>query len=224
MLTAVKSLYSNVSSCIRVNGYMSDWFDVKIGLRQGCILSPVLFNCFINDLAVNINALGLGINIGNDNKLSILMYADDVVLLAENEHDLQTMLNTLSEWCNTNKMSVNMSKSNIMHFRTQSMQKSQHVFMFNNEVLQYTDKYTYLGLVISEHMDYNITAKFVAQAAGRALGLLIAKFKSTVDQVFFAWDLFSLYSRAPPLREIIVSAKIAIHVFLYTCTKVLSDT
>lgn len=39
------------------------------------------------------------------------------------------------------------------------------------------DKYVYLGLVLTEHLNYNITAKFVSQAASRALGVLIAKFK-----------------------------------------------
>jgi len=41
-----------------------------------------------------------------------------------------------------------------------------------------TDRYTYLGIVLTEHLDYNVTAKFVSQATGRALGLLIAKFRS----------------------------------------------
>ncbi|XP_053391507.1 uncharacterized protein LOC128554275 [Mercenaria mercenaria] len=66
MLKAVVSIYDNVKSCIKLNGYVSEWFDVKIGLRQGCILSPVLFNCFINDLAVQINASGRGIDIGEN--------------------------------------------------------------------------------------------------------------------------------------------------------------
>ena len=49
---AVKSLYTSVKSCVRVNSYRTEWFDVNCGLRQGCVLSPLLFNLFINDLAV----------------------------------------------------------------------------------------------------------------------------------------------------------------------------
>ena len=48
----------------------------------------------------------------------------------------------------------------------------------NDEKLEYTDNFIYLGIMLNEYLDYNLTAKFVSQAAGRALGLLIAKFKS----------------------------------------------
>ncbi len=127
MLGAVKSLYTGVSSCVRVNGLLTDWFDVHCGLRQGCSLSPLSFNLFINDLAVCIKALGKGVNINNE-LVSILMYADDIVLIAENEGDLQGMLDLLHHWCNINNMTVNCSKSNIVHFRQPSVCKT--VFQF----------------------------------------------------------------------------------------------
>ena len=94
----------------------TDWFTLSTGLRQGCPLSPILFNLFINDISVKIQAVGNGIVIDNE-KISILLYADDVVLLAKKKDALQCMLNILSEWCNQNAMSVNCMKSNIVHFR-----------------------------------------------------------------------------------------------------------
>ena len=96
MYNAIKSLYCCALSFIRVNGLKTYWFDVTTRLRQGCCLSRLLFNIFINDLSLKINSLGLGINIGNNETLSLLMYADDIVLLAESENDLQQMLNSLS--------------------------------------------------------------------------------------------------------------------------------
>ncbi len=117
LLGAVKSLYASISSCVRVNGLKTEWFDVHTGLRQGCSLSPQLFNMFINDLAMNIKALGKGIELENELE-SILLYADDIVLLAANEADLQFMLDMLHEWCDRNSMVLNCSKSNIVHFYT----------------------------------------------------------------------------------------------------------
>ena len=75
-------------------------------------------------------------------------------------------------------MSVNDKKSNIIHFRSASMTKTNFNFSCGNMKLDIVDRYVYLGLVIHEIMDYNVTAKFVSQAASRALGVLIAKYKS----------------------------------------------
>ena len=47
---AVNSLYSSVSACGRVNSLTTDWFNVSSGLRQGCILSPLLFNLILGNL------------------------------------------------------------------------------------------------------------------------------------------------------------------------------
>ena len=77
MFNALKSLYTSVNSCVRVNGYLTEWFDVKSGLRRGCSLSSVLFSLFINDFALSIKSLGAGVDVGADDKVSILLYADD---------------------------------------------------------------------------------------------------------------------------------------------------
>ena len=177
MLTAVKSIYNNVLYSVKLNGFLTDWFHVKSGLKQGCPLSPVLFNLYINDLALKLNALGKGVKL-DDEIVSILLYADDVVLLAENEADLQAMLNALGDWCYTNKLSINTTKSNIVHFRNPSVNKSNFVFKVNDVTVEYASNYKYLGLVLSEHLDNALTAKIVAQSANRALGLLIAKAKA----------------------------------------------
>ena len=70
-----------------------------------------------------------------------------------------------------------MSKSNIVHFRPNSVPKINNDFMCGATKLLITDRYTYLGITLNEFLDYNVTAKVVAQSASRALGLLIAKFK-----------------------------------------------
>jgi len=171
--TAIKSLYCAVKSCVRLNNLHTDWFEVAVGLRQGCCISPILFNCFIDDLATRAKALNIGLDIGNGEKLCILLYADDVLLLSENEQDLQTLLNSVHTWSFDNNMKINCQKSNVMHFRPRSITRTSAAFTCGEDVLKITDKYVYLGLHLNEYLDYNIMAKFVAQASGRALGLLI---------------------------------------------------
>ena len=74
----------------------------------------------IRCVIVKINSLDIGIDIGGE-KVGMLAYADDVVLLAESENDLQIFMNELNIWCGHNKLEVNVSKFIlVIHFRTQS--------------------------------------------------------------------------------------------------------
>ena len=108
--------------------------NVICGLKQGCIISPLLFNLFVNDFAMQINSLGKGINYG-DEQLSLLMYADDMVLLCENEADLQCMLNVLYGWCQKWGMCINNEKTKIVHFRNPSNMRSNFHFICKIKIL-----------------------------------------------------------------------------------------
>ena len=52
LLNVIRSIYNTVLCSVKLNGFLTDWFGVKCGLKQGCSLSPVLFNLYINDLAL----------------------------------------------------------------------------------------------------------------------------------------------------------------------------
>jgi hypothetical protein len=134
MYHALFSLYRNVDSGVRLNGLCTNWFTVNCGLKQGYLLSPLLFNLFINDLVTLISSFDIGIDIG-DEKLSILLYADNVVLLAESESDLQALLNALHSWCNVNTMTVNSGKSNVVQFRPPSIDRTAHTFTCGDDVI-----------------------------------------------------------------------------------------
>ena len=163
---------------VRVNGKQTRWFNVESGLRQGCILSPLLFNLYINDLAILIKSLDRGVQIDDGEKLSLLLYADDLCLIADNESDLQLMLDTLQKWCVTWQMKVNDGKTQVVHFRPNSVEKTHITFNCGDSEIKVVDKYKYLGLILTDHLDYQETARVVAQAASRALGLVIAKDKA----------------------------------------------
>jgi hypothetical protein len=91
-------------------------YDVDIGLKQGCLISPILFNLYINDLAVELKDAECGIAAGGE-MLSVLLYADDLVLLSSTEQGLQQQLDVLHSWCERWKLTVNVEKSKVMHFR-----------------------------------------------------------------------------------------------------------
>ena len=79
-----------------------------------------MFAVFINSLAVNFKSVGVGIQLDNTH-VSILLYADDIVLLAETEEDLQTLMNEFYFWCTKWRMVVNKEKTHIIHFRPKAL-------------------------------------------------------------------------------------------------------
>lgn len=84
---ALKSLYADCVGCVQVNDEQTGWFRIPFGVKQGDILSPCLFSLFINDLALEMKHLNLGVHLDSV-IVAILLYADDLELLAETKEDL----------------------------------------------------------------------------------------------------------------------------------------
>ena len=135
------------------NGFATDWFNVAVGLKQGCILSPVLFNAFMDDLVQMIREQKKGVTYGDAN-VSILLLADDIVLLSKCEEGLQSMLVLLEEWCCKWGLTINGNKSKVMHFRSQSVNKTVFLFTCRDETLEIVSQYKYLNLFLTEHLDF----------------------------------------------------------------------
>ena len=60
LLRGVKSLYVGSETCVRVGNELSEWFPVRVGLRQGCVMSPWLFNLYTDGVVREVNAQVLG--------------------------------------------------------------------------------------------------------------------------------------------------------------------
>ncbi|XP_046335606.2 uncharacterized protein LOC124117659 [Haliotis rufescens] len=74
-------------------------------------------------------------------------------------------------------MSINPNKSKIVHFRSQAVTRTDSLFQCSGISLEIVESYCYLGLLLTEHLDYTRMGNAVASAASRALGLLISKSK-----------------------------------------------
>ena len=70
-------------------------------------------------------------------KVSNLLYADDIVLLAESENDIQQMLHVVYTWCKKWRMEVNLSKTNILHIRKKNQQRSHFNFKLGLQTVEY---------------------------------------------------------------------------------------
>ncbi|KAF7658853.1 hypothetical protein LDENG_00007090, partial [Lucifuga dentata] len=94
---AIRSLYNQSQSCVRILGTKSDLFPVGVGLRQGCPLSPILFMIFMDRISRRSQG-SEGVQFG-DLRIASLLFADDVVLLASSDSDLQCALSRFEAEC-----------------------------------------------------------------------------------------------------------------------------
>ena len=143
----IKNIYTKDKVCVKMNNQVTDSFDVNLGVKQGCILSPLLFNLFLADLPALLDD-----NLRSSNPTathpSCLIWADDIVLLSETEKGLQTMLKTMEQYCNDNELTLNTDKTKcmILNKTGRTIRKN---FTFNSEHLETVRSFKYLGFVIT---------------------------------------------------------------------------
>jgi len=119
------------------------------------------------------------------------MCADDIALMAETEEDLQCMLDALHSWCECWLLRINISKTNIVHFRQKSQPRTSFEFKCGLSKIEVVPSYKYLGIWLDEHLDYQNCATATAESARKALGLLISKSRQFGNFPFEAFS--SLY-------------------------------
>ena len=127
MLKLLINLYSSSSYVINADRKFSIPVESKIGVKQGCSLSPLLFNIFINDIHNifgNCNPLNI-----NNWKVSSLSFADDLVLLSESETGLRLCLSQLEAYCSEWGLKVNPSKTKVLVFN-KPFTKNINVFFY----------------------------------------------------------------------------------------------
>ena len=138
---------------VRVGNEVSEWFPVRVGLRQGCVMSPWLFNLYIDGVVreVNTRVLGRGLKLvdWNDNEweLNQLLFADDAVVVADSERKLCQLVTEFGRVCERRKLRVNVCKSKVMRC-TRNEDSARLNVVLNGESLK-VDQFKYLGSVIA---------------------------------------------------------------------------
>ena len=116
LLVAVQSLYEDGWARVKVGGRESFRFQIKSGVRQGCPLSPWLFNIFIplDKIVTEVRKHFYGSTQLSTGQLEVLVFADDLVTLAETEEALQHNLQELNDMLNEWGMKANWQKTRVM--------------------------------------------------------------------------------------------------------------
>ena len=142
----VCEIYWNQSAKVKLTSGTTEDIRIQRGVRQGCILSPPLFNLYSEYLLQEAISEKNGILINGVN-INNIRYADDTVILAESEEQLQTMLDCIVHKCKEYGMEINAKKTKTMHVGRDTKTLTITV---GNDVLEQVSKYSYLGHMITE--------------------------------------------------------------------------
>ncbi|KAI4904413.1 hypothetical protein NFI96_007497 [Prochilodus magdalenae] len=166
----IKHMYTENKCAVKIGDKRTEYFRQGRGVRQGCSLSPTLFNIYINELATQLDRSAAPGLMLCDTEVRFLLYADDLVLLSPTQQGLQQMLDQLQTHCQTWALAVNQTKTNIMIFQKKPrVQDTRYPFKLGSTILTHTLHYTYLGLTISASGSFHTAVTALREKACRAL-------------------------------------------------------
>lgn len=143
LLRLIQGYYRSTRVRMRAYGSESETFEVRSGVRQGCALSPTLFNYAIDHI-LNTALHGFeGVRVGRDVAVSDLAYADDITLLGNTFEEVENVLMKIHRTALTVGMRINASKTKIMSSLTNPA--DQLSLSLEGVTLENVDSFIYLG-------------------------------------------------------------------------------
>ena len=111
----LRNLYAGQEARVRTGHGTTDWFQIGKGVRQGCMLSPCLFNLYAEYIMQNggLDEAQTGIKIAGRN-INNLRYVDDTILMAESKEELKRLLMKVKEESEKVGLKLNIQKTKIM--------------------------------------------------------------------------------------------------------------
>ena len=158
MWLVCRSLLHNTSARARVAGSFSESWAESAGVRQGAILSPLEFLVYIDDLFAAISAATPGVPLGPSTgapRIRVLLYADDIAILAASEGDLHLALAALERWAEKWRLSFGLgnAKSAVVSFWG-GPSAGRSPFELAGCHLEYVPSYKYLGVQLDQRLRF----------------------------------------------------------------------
>ena len=158
MIMILKAMYNSVKSCVRWGANLSQFFECPQGVKQGCLLSPLIFSLLISEVAEYVRKNGKhGIQLLLSlEEIFLLLFADDIVLVSSTPSGLQNQINNLEKASNSLGLTVNLDKTKVMIFR-----KGWHIgagekcVFFNGNEIEIVNSYKYVGYTLTTKLSSN---------------------------------------------------------------------
>ncbi len=156
-----KGFYAGVEASVLLEGEQSRWFPVETGLQQGCPLSPLLYRIYVMGMMEQLEEGEMGLKVEGV-LCGGLMYADDIVLMADTADELQRMLHRVGRYAEQWKFKFNARKSKTMVVGTTISGKS---WTICGEEMEEVEVFKYLGLWMDKRMRGNVQMEKIREKA-----------------------------------------------------------
>ena len=144
----LKSMYSQITYRLKVKDGLTAPEPSNIGVRQGDVLSPILFNIYLNDLVGKLENDESNLTKLNNETVPVLMYADDLALISTSEKGLQSQVDQLYTFCSKWQLEVNTSKTKTMVISNRKSPAKIET-RYNDTVLEQVNTFPYLGITLN---------------------------------------------------------------------------
>jgi len=153
LVERVGEILRETKSAVRIGDEVGVSFWTMRGLRQGCPLSPLLFNILIADLEEDLARGKWGGLKLREGKIWSLAYADDVVLVAENEDEMRSMIERVEVYIDRKGLEVNTEKIKILRFRKGGGRWKEYKWVWKGKLIGEVKEFKYLGYIFREMGD-----------------------------------------------------------------------
>lgn len=150
-LRIIANLYWNQSAVLRVDGEHTEQVKILRGVRQGCVISPLIFNLYSEHIFKEaLKEIEEGISI-NGLRLNNLRYADDTIVFADTLEGLQKLMDKITETSKQYGLDINTGKTKFMIISKKDI-KGANLYI-NQARIERVSQYNYLGTIINELWD-----------------------------------------------------------------------
>lgn len=213
LVTMIRILHDDMKASVLIDGDYTNEFDVKTGVKQGCVLAPTLFSIFLTAVLHLVRKnmpTGIRLRYRYDDIFNIrrlkaktkttvmavceLQYADDNAIVAHTEEDLQHAMNAFNSAYTALGLKLNVKKTQVLYQpQINCPTEEQPNITVDNETLKNVETFTYLGSSLSSKANIDAEITHRLQAAGAAVGKLQTRvfnnndiYKSTKLKVYKA--------------------------------------
>jgi len=192
LIERVEEVLRETKSRVRIGGELGEGFWTVRGLRQGCPLSPLLFNILIADIEEEMKKVKWGgVKLG-EGRVYSLAYADDVVLMAEKEEEMRSMMERWERYVGTKNLEVNVEKTKIMRFRRKGGRWKSIVWKWKGKTIGEVKEFKYLGYTFQRNggQEAHIKERVRRAAAvmGQAWGIGKRRFRNDWGRRIWLFD------------------------------------